>query len=85
MTPLFAEIRWEEIVASSVIGLGAGLISAGIMGLLPKRPPPAVGEDPAPAPPRAAGMRKPVAFVLLAVGLGMAVVGFFWRMSLPPF
>ncbi len=86
MTPLFAESRWEAIVASTVIGLGAALIAAGIMGLFPKRPPSAVGEEPPAAKPRGlAGMSKPVAFLLMAAGLGMAVAGFLWRTSLPPF
>src|SRR5262249_45822313 len=83
MTPLLAQSRWEQVLASAVIGLGAALIAAGIMAVLPKRPPPAVGEDPPATPPRPAGMSKPVAFLLMAIGLGMAVGGFLWRTSLP--
>jgi hypothetical protein len=83
MTPLLAQSRWEQVLASAVIGLGAALIALGIMALMPKRSPPAIGEEPPATPQSAAGMSKPVAFLLMAIGLGMAVGGFLWRTSLP--
>jgi hypothetical protein len=80
---LLAQSRWEQVLASAVVGLGVGLVGWGIMALFPKRPPSAVGEEPTATPQRPAGMSMPVALLLMAVGLGMAVVGLLWRTSLP--
>jgi hypothetical protein len=82
MTPLLAQGRWEQVLASAVAGLGLGLIAWGGMAFLHKRPPEAVeGEAPGQSPP--ATMSKPVAALLIVAGLGVAAAGLVWRTSLP--
>jgi hypothetical protein len=81
MTPLLAEGRWEQVLASAVGGLGLMLIAWGAMEFLHKRPPEAV-EGEAPGPPRVK-LSKPVALLLIVVGLGVAAAGLVWRTSLP--
>jgi hypothetical protein len=83
MTPLLAQSRWEQVLASGVVGLGAALVAAGLMAVLPKRPPPPRGEEPSTPPQSAVGMSTPLAVLLMVVGLGLAVAGFLWRTSLP--
>jgi hypothetical protein len=82
MTPLLAQGRWEQVLASAVAGLGLALIAVGGMAFLHKRPPEAVeGEAADPAP--QARMSKPVALLLIVAGLGIAATALVWRTSLP--
>jgi hypothetical protein len=81
MTPLLAQGRWEQVLASAVAGLGLGLIAWGGMAFLNKRPPEAVEGDTAPS--AQTQMSKPLAVLLIVIGLGVAAAGLVWRTSLP--
>jgi len=82
MTPLLAQGRWEQVLASAVAGLGLGLIAWGGMAFLHKRPPEAVEGDTT-GPAAQSQLSKPLALLLIVVGLGVAAAGLIWRTSLP--
>jgi hypothetical protein len=79
---VFAQTLWERVVASGVVGLGVATIAAGGMALLQKRPPSAVEGEPDDAPPPWPRITRPAAWMLIVIGLALAIAGSWWRTSL---
>jgi hypothetical protein len=82
MTQLLAEFNFQQTLASGVIGGGAALALGAVIGLFKKPPPKQEGLDTASSAGQVPGKLNPlVALGLLALGLGLVVVGIIWRVS----
>ena len=82
MNPLLAQGRLEQVLSSTVVGLGLALIAMGSMALLARRPPEVVEGEPS-EPARSGRISKPVAVLLILIGLGVAGAAVAWRLTLP--
>jgi hypothetical protein len=82
MPPLFADFNFQQMLASGVIGGGAALLIGALVGLFRKPPQQPEGPDTASTAGQVPGKLSPlVALALMALGLGLVVVGIIWRVN----